>query len=298
MSRTVQRRTGKPIVAQVWVALLGLFIAAILIPRGDASAAGAQPSASATSSSSAVSASAAAASASASASSTPPLSGPGTTASAPVSGALPELFEDCPSSVKVMSTTISVIDDMVRIGFTHTGQACDRAEPTRLHVHQNLLAKPQAGSDPLNQRNDNFLISTNSPNQVSVRLLASVPGKCFVQVDVHVSGAARGRFVPTETCLSANDQTTSAPPPTVIANPPVVQSSAPGRAESPPPSQVAGAVLGESISVVADQSATPALAETGGPTRPVLAFALLLLVLGSLMFIVGRGPHRHRGLNT
>jgi len=33
MSRTVQRRTGKPIVAQVWVALLGLFIAAILIPR-------------------------------------------------------------------------------------------------------------------------------------------------------------------------------------------------------------------------------------------------------------------------
>jgi hypothetical protein len=125
----------------------------------------------------------------------------------------------CPDQVHVTLGRMSVSGGMVTISFTHTGHGCPSAQPASLHVHQNLLSEPRAGSDPEHQWNADFAIGPEHSDGVTVPLLASADGKCFVQVDARVSGQRRGQFFPTTTCTSASPSSTpsSSPVPSSTA---------------------------------------------------------------------------------
>ena len=130
----------------------------------------------------------------------------------------------CPATVAIVLGSISVSGNQVTVSFTHTGTECPDAASSVLHVHENLLSTPHAGSDPVHQSNRDFTIGPDSANSVTVALLDGVEGKCFVQVDVHAGGVNRGQFFPTETCPSASPSQSVSPSqstsPSQVVNPP------------------------------------------------------------------------------
>ena len=49
----------------------------------------------------------------------------------------------------IVLDSITVSGNQVTVSFTHTGTDCPDAAPSVLHVHENLLSAPHAGSDPV-----------------------------------------------------------------------------------------------------------------------------------------------------
>jgi hypothetical protein len=108
----------------------------------------------------------------------------------------------------------------------------------RLHIHENLVPGPQAGSDPIHQVNFDFDIGKDSPTQQTVPLLDSAAGKCWVQVDYSTARERKGFFVPTVNCptpSSSPPPSTSTPPPST-STPPPSTSTPPPSTSTPPPS--------------------------------------------------------------
>jgi|GEM_PF-5795524 len=212
----------------------------------------------------------------------------------------------CPAQVQITLGRITVSNGVVTIPFTHTGQGCSSARPALLHVHQNLLSAPRAGSDPVHQRNDDFSIGPNHADQVTVPLLQAVAGKCFVQVDAHASGTARGQFFPTAICPSPS-QSSPAPSSSASSSSPAQSSTPPSsttRTSTPPPS-TSQSFLSASASrssaaftlvPVAHQSPTPSsgsLASTGTSPAAPLGLAAVLLIAGGWLMYWARRPRRH-----
>jgi hypothetical protein len=193
----------------------------------------------------------------------------------------------------------------VTISFTHTGHGCPSSRPALLHVHQNLVVAPRAGSDPAHQRNDDFLIGPNHADQVTVPLLQAAAGKCFVQVDAHADGDARGQFFPTTTCASPSESSpapsssaTSSSPPSSSAQ----TSTAPASSSAAPSTSQSFLSASETRSsamvtfVPAGQSQTPAsgaLASTGVDPVVPLGLAAVLLITGAWLMRWARRPRRH-----
>jgi hypothetical protein len=254
---------------------------------------------------------------------------PGTataSASATVSGSASATVTDpgsgssaasCPARVRITLGGIAVSNGAVTISFTHTGHGCSSARPTLLHVHQNLLVAPGAGSDPDHQRNDDFSIGGNHADQVTVPLLESVAGKCFVQVDAHADGSARGRFFPTATCPSPSQSSPSQSSPAPSTS---TLSTSPAQSSSPPSSSAQSSTLPTSTSMapstsqsflsasatrasvglsfvpVAQQSQPPpsgALASTGVDPAVPVGLAVILLVTGAWLMHWARRPRRY-----
>jgi len=191
----------------------------------------------------------------------------------------------CPDQVSVILGRMSVAGGVVTISFTHDAQNCPVARPALLHVHQNLLTTPQAGSDPEHQSNADFQIGPSHPDFVTVPLLESADGKCFVQVDAHVSGSSRGQFFPTTTCSSSSS---SSPAPSSTARtstPPTPTSSAPSTSQSFESASASRSSGGQSSFSVAQQSSSPptgSLASTGYRTATPLGLAVALLLAGGV----------------
>jgi hypothetical protein len=231
---------------------------------------------------------------------------PATTASA--SGSVSPTA-GCPARVSIILGRIIVDNGVVTITFTHTGQGCSSAQPVLVHVHQNLLAAPRAGSDPAHQRNDDVSVGPDSADQVTVPLLRAVPGKCFVQVDVHAGGTARGRFFPTATCPSPGSSSpapSSSAPSSSASSSSVSSSTAP--TSTPPPSTApstsqsflsasesrSAAVL--TVVAVARQSqpfSSGSLASTGAIPAAPLGLAAVLFIAGAGLMYWARRPRRH-----
>jgi hypothetical protein len=174
----------------------GAILAAAFLLLTTARAAGAAPSASGSSGSSA----GATATRSASATTGTPASSDQATSRAAAA---------CPDQVRITLGRMTVSGGMVTISFTHNAHGCPSARPALLHLHQNLLTTPRAGSDPVHQWNADLLIGPSHGDGVTVPLLESADGKCFVQVDAHASGDTRGQFFPTTTCSSASPSTSA-----------------------------------------------------------------------------------------
>jgi len=200
----------------------------------------------------------------------------------------------CPAQVRITLAAMTVSGGMVTISFTHNAHNCPSARPALLHIHQNLLATPRAGSDPVHQWNADLQIGPNHPDGVTVPLLKSADGKCFVQVDAHASGQSRGQFFPTTTCSSESPST------------PASSSSAPTSTSATPtsaaPSTTSQSFLPESTSratatriVVAVGQSPPggALASTGSSVAAPVALAVGLLVAGAGLMVMSRRPRRH-----
>jgi hypothetical protein len=228
----------------------------------------------------------------------------------------------CPTRVRLTLGPMTADNGVVTIVFTHTGHGCSSAQPALLHVHQNLLTAPRAGSDPVHQRNDDFTIGPDHADQVTVPLLQAVPGKCFVQVDAHAGGAARGQFFPTTTCPSPS-QSSPAPSSSASSSSPTQSSSPPSSTAStstPPSSTAQTSTAPASTSMapstsqsflsasetrsagtitfvpVAQQSQPPpsgSLASTGASPAVPLGLAAVLLIAGSWLMYWARRPRRH-----
>ncbi|HEX4727921.1 MAG TPA: hypothetical protein VH298_08990 [Jatrophihabitans sp.] len=179
------------------------------------------------------------------------------------------------------------------MSFTHTGIDCPDAAPSVLHLHENLLSTPHAGSDPI-QLNRDFDIAPDSADSVTVPLLDGVEGKCFVQVDVHAGGVNRGQFFPTATCPSATPSQSVSPSqstsPSQVVNPPTPPaSSTPAKVVVPPVS---------SPTSLAQQD-VPVLASTGVKAQNPLVLGGSLLLAGAMLLAAGLPGRRWRtGLRT
>jgi hypothetical protein len=193
----------------------------------------------------------------------------------------------CPEQVRITLGRMTVSGGMVSIAFSHNAHHCPSARPARLHLHQNLLTAPRAGSDPVHQWNSDLAIGPSHADGVTVPLLESADGKCFVQVDAHASGHTRGQFFPTVKCSSA---TPSSIAPTFTAP----ESSSP--AQSFLPESTSRATATRSVVAIARYNASPpagSLASTGSrPVAPLILAALLLLG-GAWLVSWGRRPRRH-----
>jgi hypothetical protein len=148
----------------------------------------------------------------------------------------------CNTALAVTLGGHSVAGSSVTVNYTITG--C--AGSVRLHIHQNLLAQPTAGSDPQHQSNVDFMITKDSATSQTVPLLAGVEGECFVQVDYSTPTQRKGFFVPTESCPAASS-TSVAPSSSTPVTPPTSSSvanvstsaSAPSTSSSAAPRPVA-----------------------------------------------------------
>jgi hypothetical protein len=206
---------------------------------------------------------------------------------------------NCPSAVQIVLGSITVSGSTVTVSFTHTGSECPDATSSVLHVHENLLAVPQAGSDSV-QLNRDFSITPGFGNSVSLPLLEAVDGKCFVQIDVHANGVARGRFFPTATCPSES----VSPSQSVSASESVSSSvsssesssSSPSQVVNPPTPPAGSSAAGQSNSspVVLVNSPTPVLASTGSRARNPLLVGFGLLLAGFMLLVAGRPGSRWR----
>ncbi len=229
----------------------------------------------------------------------------------------------CPARVRITLGPIAVSNGVVTISFTHTGHDCSSTRPTLLHVHQNLLVAPRAGSDPEHQRNDDFSIGGNHADQVTVPLLQAVAGKCFVQVDAHADGTARGQFFPTATCPSPSEsspsQSSPAPSTSTLSTSPAQSSSPPSSSAQPsssvqtstPPTSTSmapstaqsflsasatRASVGVSFVPVAQQGQPPSsgvLASTGVDPAVPVGLAVVLLATGAWLMHWARRPRRY-----
>lgn len=234
---------------------------------------------------------------------------------------------ECPDQVQVTLGRMSVSNGMVTISFSHNGHGCPAALPTRLHIHQNLLMTPQAGSDPVHQRNTDYDIGPDSAETVTEPLLESADGKCFVQVDAHASGQARGQFFPTTTCSSApptspatsstvpsSTAPSSTAPSSTAPSSTAPSSTAPGStahtstapvSTSAAPSTTNSSVLPASTSrtttvlsfvptgQVGQSPSTGSLASTGSPVAFSFGLAALLLIAGASLMVWSGRPRRH-----
>lgn len=232
----------------------------------------------------------------------------------------------CPAQISVELGSITLSAGTVSVNFSHNGHNCPSARPAEMHLHQNLVSSPQAGSDPVHQWNKDLLIGASFGNEVSFPLLQAADGKCFVQVDVKVTGSApHGKFFPTTTCPSPVETSvapsstahTSTPPSTSSASSSSASSSsattstaasstAASSSSSSVPSSAQTSVLPESASrssaeqsvvPVAQQSSsssTGSLASTGTRTAVPVGLAALLICAGAwLMKSAARRPRRH-----
>jgi len=197
---------------------------------------------------------------------------------------------NCPASVVIVLDSITVSGGQVTVSFSHTGAECPDAAPSVLHVHENLLSAPHAGSDPVHQLNQNFNIGPGSGNSVTVPLLDAVEGKCFVQVDAHASGVNRGQFFPTATCPSSSPSQSVSPSqstsPSQVVNPP-----------SPPagPSSSSKAVVPPVSSPTAlTNQEGPVLASTGVKAQNPLLLGTTLLLAGAMLLAAGLPGRRWR----
>jgi len=201
----------------------------------------------------------------------------------------------CSGEVQISNVELKVVGGDVVVTFDHTNTGC----ATTLHVHQNLVPTPHAGSDPIHQLNKDFSIGPDGPNSVSVPLLTAADNKCFVQVDVHYNGKTAHEFFPTETCSSPTT-TTSAPPSSAPpSSTPATTTTAPST--TPPSTSTAPAVL-PTETTSPPQSVLPSVAiETGQQLQPasrwplwsiaLAAAALLLISAGAFVLLARRGRH-------
>jgi hypothetical protein len=187
--------------------------------------------------------------------------------------------------VQIVLDSITVAGNQVTISFTHTGPECPDASPSVLHVHENLLRAPHAGSDPV-QLNKDFNIGPGSGNSVTVPLLDAVDGKCFVQVDAHASGVNRGQFFPTATCPSSSSSASESSSPSQVVNPPSPPAgpSSTNRVVVPPASSPAP---------LANQGG-PVLASTGARAVNPLVIGASLLLAGAMLLAAGAPGRRWR----
>ena len=238
----------------------------------------------------------------------------------------------CPDQVRITLGRMTVSGGMVTISFTHNAHGCPSARPALLHLHQNLLRTPRAGSDPVHQWNSDLLIGPSHGDGVTVPLLESADGKCFVQVDAHASGDTRGQFFPTTTCSSASPSppassstapstpASSSTAPTSSSTAPASSSTVPASsstvptssstvpstpASSPAPSTTSQSVLPESTSrtaptrtffPVGQVGQSPpggSLAETGSSVAAPVGLAAGLLIAGACLVVLSRRPRRH-----
>ena len=203
----------------------------------------------------------------------------------------------CPSAVTITALAIQKQLDGGRavVDISHDAQGCPDATPATLHVHQNLVPSPQAGSDPAHQSNVDIAVGANFGSSASFDLLTAVPGECFVQFDASAGNIRRGRFFATTTCPAA-----SSSPPASSSGPPAVSSSASissggSSAISSPPSRRPRTSHG--VAEVAT-SRTPhlsngPLAMTGAHPRELTGAAALLLGFGTMLCYAARRPRRH-----
>jgi hypothetical protein len=210
---------------------------------------------------------------------------------------------DCPTAVTITAIDIQqeLAGGQVVVHVAHDGQGCPDAKPATLHIHQNLLSFPHAGSDPVHQSNVNLTIGHDSDDTVLVDLMTAVPGMCFVQVDASSGSIRRGRFFATATCPaeSTPPPSSSSPPPS-SSSPPPSSSSPPPSSSSPPPSsssppapthtRASHAIGGVATSRVAAQRP---LAVTGSHTGAMTGIAALLLGVGTMLCYAARRPRRH-----
>jgi hypothetical protein len=214
----------------------------------------------------------------------------------------------CPDQVRITLGKITVSGGMVTFSFTHNAHGCPSAKPALLHLHQNLLSAPVAGSDPEHQWNADLSIGPNSAEGVTVPLLESADGKCFVQVDAHASGQTRGQFFPTTTCSSASPSTsasTSTAPSTTAststAPSTTASTSTAPSSSSAVPTRTSQSFLPESTSrtsapltlVPAAQSSSGGLAATGSSVAAPVGVAAGLLIAGAGLMLMSRRPRRH-----
>jgi hypothetical protein len=212
----------------------------------------------------------------------------------------------CGAVVVITSVSISpaLSGGDVVVTIEHTGQDCPGAAPATLHVHQNLLASPQAGSNADHQWNKDFQIGPDFGTTVTFPLMDSADGLCFVQVDVHAGSIAKGRFFPTATCTSASSsapESSSAPAsssapesssaPASSSAP--ESSSAPASSSVPESSSVAASSSTVSSSApessgVANESTTaPVAGASSGPLASTGALVSVPLLLAALMIGFG-----------
>ena len=273
-----------------WTAAVGAGTLALFGPTAAAYAADlagqttAAPAATASSSDSAVAAGIAAQTATSTVtlSSTAASSSTASTSTASSSSASPTVA--CPAQVQIVLTSISVSGSTVLVSFTHTGVECPDATSSVLHVHENLLRTAHAGSDPI-QLNRDFTVTPGFANSVTVPLLEAVEGKCFVQVDVHANGAARGQFFPTASCPSTTPSSSVSPSqstlPSLVVNPP------------PPGSTTPATIPSQAVAI---RSEPPTLPLTGARSQNLLVVAGLLLGVGGLLLAASRlHPTGRRG---
>jgi hypothetical protein len=135
----------------------------------------------------------------------------------------------------------------------------------RVHVHENLLAAPTAGSDPQHQANYNFDITVDSPTQQTVPLLDGIPGKCWIQFDYSTARERHGAFIRTPTCPSES----SSPPSS--SSPPPSSSSAPSSSGAPSPSPVSTTPPVSSSSAAASTAVSPSSASAPANSSEVVA---------------------------
>ena len=233
----------------------------------------AQSSSGSASSSAVSSSSAASSSASSSSASSSSASGSKSPSGSPTQG--------CPAAVQITSVHISptLSGGNVVITISHTGQGCPNATPATLHVHQDLLASPHAGSNPQHQSNQDFSIGPNFGDTVTVALLASVDDLCFVQVDVHAGSIHHGRFFPTVTCGSTSPSESSSASSSVPAS-----SSVAAESSSLATSEVAA------VATTAP-GPTGSLASTGVLVSVPVLLAIVLIVAG---FLLNRAARQRR----
>ncbi|MGZ4595462.1 MAG: hypothetical protein ACXV3V_00930 [Actinomycetes bacterium] len=227
---------------------------------------------------------------------------------------------NCTDVVQVTLGGVQVVGREVVISFTHNDQDCPGATPARLHVHANLVSGKHAGSDPVNQLNRDFQISGSSGNSVTIPLLDGVPGKCWVQVDRHVSGQRKGSFVPAATCPAEETKTptpvVTTPAPVVTTPVPVVTTETPAvvptktqstptktptkkpATVTPTPTPTKPVVKGVKVGPKAPAKSVPKaelpakLPHTGPVNAPVAAIGLGLFLAGVLLRFAGRRPAR------
>jgi len=205
-------------------------------------------------------------------------------------------------TVQISNVDFKVVGGDVVVTFSHTSTGC----PAILHVHENLVPSPKAGSDPNHQLNKDFSIGPDGPTSVSVPLLAPADNKCFVQVDVHYNkDQSTGGFVPTATCLSTSPTPTPSTSPTPTAStsptPTASTSPTPTASTSPTPTASTSAAPAAVVTPSPSQSALPPVTiETGqqpvasrspGSSVVVGAIAVLLILAGGLVLLVRRWGH-------
>lgn len=188
----------------------------------------------------------------------------------------------CSGEVQVSNVDLKVVGSVVVVTFDHTDTGC----ATTLHVHENLVLTPHAGSDPNHQLNQNFSIGPDGPNSVSVPLLAAADNKCFVQVDVHFNGQSAHKFFPTATCPSPT--TTSAPPSSSPpSSTPATTTAAPPPSTTPPSTSTAPAVVPTGTTSPPQSALPPVAIETGQQMQPASRWPLwsIALAAGALLLI-------------